>query len=175
MAASDAASISFSRGREGMLKRVNQPFGSSAGNQLSTEKFLGWLSAPVGHMHSVASFPGPPDLCAFPWNRRRDGRVPLATLRYPLWPPDSRLICRRRDFDRPFWAVLDTIFLWKEAPGIRIINATFLIGKKKRWQCCNKNFNERVLSGKVSPSNPDVDNKKFGDLVPILKIISFTI
>lgn len=101
MAASDAT-ISFSRGREGTLKRVNQPFGLSAGNQLSTEKFPGWLSALVGHMHSVASFPGPPDPRAFPWNDADNDRRP-ATPRHLLWPAAlRRLICWRRDFDRPF-------------------------------------------------------------------------
>lgn len=120
MAASDAASISFSRGREGMLKCVNQPFGSSAGNQLSTEKFLGWLSVLVGHMRSVASFPGPPDLRAFPWKRQR---VP-AIFRYPLWPTDSRLICRRRDFDRPRTA-LGMIFCGRKIRELRSLMQLF--------------------------------------------------
>lgn len=29
------------------------------------------------------------------------------------------------------------------------------------------------IVGKVSPSNPDVDNKKFGNLVSMIKITSF--
>lgn len=33
----------------------------------------------------------------------------------------------------------------------------------------------KSIVGKVSPSNPDVDNKKFSDLVSMIKITSFTI